>query len=49
MWLLYVIRVNDGFRQLSVIADNLQDIYDFITEITRICPDDFYYEIIKEK
>ena len=44
-WLCYTIRKEDGFKQLSVITEDLQDIYDFITKITTIDSDAFEFEI----
>lgn len=47
-WLCYTIKKEDEFKQLSVITENLQEIYDFITKITIIDPDAFEFEIKKE-
>lgn len=47
-WLCYTIRKEDGFKQLSVITEDLQEIYDFITGITAIDSDAFEFEITKE-
>lgn len=47
-WLCFTIKKEDEFKQLSVITENLQEIYDFITKITIIDPDAFEFEIKKE-
>ena len=45
MWLCYTIRKEDNFKHLSLITENLQDIYDFITNVTNIDPESFDFEI----
>ena len=45
MWICYTIRKEDSFKQLSIIAKNLQEIYDFITTVTNVDPKDFIFEI----
>jgi hypothetical protein len=48
MWICYTIRKEDDFKQLSVITTNLQEIYDFITTITKIDSKSYIFEISKE-
>lgn len=48
MWICYTIRKEDGFKQLSVITKNLQEIYNFITTITKIDSKSYIFEISKE-
>lgn len=45
MWLCYTIRKEDNFKHLSLITENLQDIYDFITNVTNIDSEGFDFEI----
>ena len=45
MWLCYTIRKEDSFKHLSLITENLQDIYDFITNVTNIDSEGFDFEI----
>ena len=48
MWICYTIRKEDGFKQLSIITKNLQEIYDFITIITKIDSKSYTFEISRE-
>jgi hypothetical protein len=48
MWICYTIRKEDNFKQLSVITKDLQEIYDFITTITKIDSKSYIFEILKE-
>ena len=47
MWYCYTIRKIDNFKHLSIMTDNLQEIYDFITMLADIDSEGFYFEIIK--
>ena len=46
MWYCYTIRLHDRFRHLSLIADTLQEIYNFISDITKIDTNSFAFEIV---
>lgn len=48
MWLCYTIRKEDDFKHLSVITDNLQEIYDFISALIEIDDSSYIFEIQKE-
>ena len=48
MWICYTIRKDDNFKQLSVITKDLQEIYNFITAITKIDSKSYIFEILKE-
>lgn len=45
MWLCYIIRKEDNFKHLSLITENLQDIYNLITNLTNIDPEGFDFKI----
>ena len=47
MWYCYTIRKIDNFKHLSIVTDNLQEIYDFITMLTDIDSESFCFEITK--
>lgn len=47
MWYCYTIRPDDNFRQLSVITENLQEIYNFISIVTKTT-ESFIFEIRKK-
>ena len=49
MWYCYTTEKNTGFKQLSVITKDLQEIYDFIAEVRAIDAEDFKFEIKEEK
>ena len=49
MWYCYTIERNTGFKQLSVITKDLQEIYDFIAEVKAIDAEGFKFEIKEEK
>jgi len=48
-WFCYTIRKEDNFKQLSVVTENLQEIFDFISVITKIDSSDFRFEITEEE
>jgi hypothetical protein len=45
MWYCWCIRKIDEFKHLSMVTDNLDEIFDFIKQLTNIDPDDFRFEI----
>lgn len=49
MWYCYTTEKNTGFKQLSVITKDLQEIYDFIAEVRAIDTEGFKFEIKEEK
>lgn len=49
MWYCYTIEKNTGFKQLSVITKDLQEIYDFIAKVKAIDAESFKFKIEKEK
>ena len=48
MWLCYTIRKEDNFKHLSIITNNLQEIYDFISAVIKIDDSSYIFEIQKE-
>lgn len=48
-WLCYTIRKEDNFKHLSLVTKNLQEIYDFITEVISDDPESFEFIITKEE
>lgn len=46
MWYCYTIRLDNNFKHLSVITENLQEIYDFISIVTKTT-EGFIFEIRK--
>lgn len=48
-WLCYTIRKEDNFKHLSLITKDLQEIYDFITEVVSDDSESFEFIITKEE
>ena len=48
MWFLYIIRNADGYRHLSMITENLNEIYKFIEEFDIVVREEFSFDIVKE-
>lgn len=48
MWYCYTIRKEDNFKHLSIVTKELHEIFSFITELTKIDPDSYIFEILKK-
>ena len=49
MWCCYTIRKVDNFKHLSMVTEDLQEIYDFISQLTSIDADSFIFVIERRK
>lgn len=48
MWKCYTILKENGFKHLSLFTEDLQEIYDFISALTKIDSDGYMFTIEKE-
>lgn len=49
MWYCYTIKKANNFKHLSLVTKDLQKIYNFITELTKIDSESFDFEIIRKE